>query len=74
MIDVDGLEAAGQGHLAAAVERLHGDSRARLIAQIKALDLGLITHLISTVAHGDAPVDLAAVSYTHLTLPTSDLV
>ncbi len=62
MIDVDGLEAAGQGHLAAAVERLHGDSRARLIAQIKALDLGLITHLISTVAHGDAPVDLAGLT------------
>ncbi len=58
MIDSDALAAAGQGHLVGALERLSGHSHARLEAQINALDLPFITHLIATVAHGDDATDV----------------
>jgi len=62
------LEAAGQGHLADALERLDGDARARLEAEIAALDLDLIGRLVAGLVADDdhgvsgaiAPPDPAA--------------
>lgn len=62
MIDVDGLDAAGQGHLVGAVEQLTGGAKDRLIAQINDLDLPLIAELLATVAQGETPVDLAGLT------------
>ncbi len=46
------LAAAGQGHLAAAVERLSGPSRKRLAAQVDALDLDLVSDLVARLVLG----------------------
>lgn len=47
------LEAAGQGHLADALERLDGDARARLEAEVAALDLNLIGRLVTGLVGDD---------------------
>ncbi len=50
------LEAAGQGHLAEALERLDGPARARLEAEIAALDLDLVGRLVAGLFEGEAGV------------------
>lgn len=50
------LEAAGQGHLADALERLDGPARARLEAEIAALDLDLVGRLVAGVVEGEPGV------------------
>ena len=50
------LEAAGQGHLADAVERLEGPARERLEAEIAALDLDLVARLVAGLVEGEAGV------------------
>jgi len=46
------LDDAGQGHLAHALERVSGDARERLQAEIEALDLGLIGRLVDGLVGG----------------------
>lgn len=58
MIDPAALEAAGQGHLVRAVERLDGARRDALERQIAALDLPQLRRLIAEVATGDEPHEL----------------
>ena len=48
------LRAAGQGHLADALERLEGEARERLRAQLEALDLALVARLVDGLVRGDA--------------------
>lgn len=72
MIDVDGLDGAGQAHLVDAVERLHGDAKDRLIAQINALDLPLIATLLATVAQGETPVELEGLNPPDVVAVPSD--
>ena len=55
------LRAAGQEHLAAALERLPADDRATLAAQIEALDLELIRRLVEGL-HGEAPAVAGAIA------------
>ena len=65
----DRLEAAGQGHLARALDDLQGAARERLRAEIEALDLGLIRRLVDGLVGDDdhgvageiAPPDPASV-------------
>ena len=47
------LEAAGQGHLVRALERLDPDGRARLEAEIDSLDLDLVRSLVDELVLGD---------------------
>jgi len=56
MDDLDGhLDAAGQAHLVEALRRLDGEARARLEAEIRAIDLDRLRELIRTLVHGDEP-------------------
>ena len=55
MILEDRLEAAGQGHLAAALDRVSGEARERLRGEIEALDLDLVGRLAGDLAGGGAP-------------------
>ena len=47
------LEAAGQEHLLTALDRLDPPARARLEAEIDALDLDLVSRLVQTLVFGD---------------------
>jgi UDP-N-acetylglucosamine/UDP-N-acetylgalactosamine diphosphorylase len=47
------LEEAGQGHLARALDGLEGGARERLLAEIEALDLGLIRRLVDGLVGDD---------------------
>jgi UDP-N-acetylglucosamine/UDP-N-acetylgalactosamine diphosphorylase len=57
----DRLAAAGQGHLAAALDRLDGAARERLRAQIDALDLDLVGRLVGDLLGDGAPHDLGRI-------------
>ncbi len=46
------LEAAGQGHLVAAIEALPGADAARLEAEVRALDLDLVVDLVARFVRG----------------------
>ncbi|MEW6582278.1 MAG: hypothetical protein AB1416_05920 [Actinomycetota bacterium] len=50
------LHAAGQGHLADALDRVSGDARERLRADIEGLDLDLVARLVDEhVRHPHPP-------------------
>jgi len=55
------LRAAGQGHLAVALERIDGEARERLRAELEELDLELVARLVDELLHGDGPAAAARV-------------
>jgi UDP-N-acetylglucosamine/UDP-N-acetylgalactosamine diphosphorylase len=55
------LDAAGQGHLIAALEALPDDGRARLRAELEALDLDLVARLVGGLVGDEAPPQLGRI-------------
>lgn len=55
------LAAAGQEHLADAIDRLAGASRERLVAEVEALDLDLVRSLVDRFVHGDEHHELGEI-------------
>ena len=55
------LDAAGQGHLAAALEGLPAEGRERLRAEVEALDLDLIARLVEGLVGDEAPAGLGRI-------------
>jgi UDP-N-acetylglucosamine/UDP-N-acetylgalactosamine diphosphorylase len=56
------LGAAGQGRLADGLARVSGDDRARLLAEIEALDLDLVSRLVEGLVGGAAPAVHGAIA------------